>query len=257
MEPLVNDRWRGVLTVTAPGPWEYTIEAWGDTFKSWQEEIHKKFDGGIRDLQSESLEGAAFIQEAATRAVGTPAVDSLKGFATRLRSAAPEQTNEIAASAELSGLMTVWSDRSLSTDYHPLLPLWVDEELAVFAAWYEFFPRSAEGKPDSGSTFRDCLPRIDDAKAMGFDVIYFPPIHPIGESNRKGRNNSVTCQPGEPGVPYAIGNYRQGVNGAAIRMSRRSWEPSRILHGSSARSRSAAWKSRSTLPSTARPIIRT
>ena len=109
--------------------------------------------------------------------------------------------------------MTVWTDRSLSTDYHPLLPLWVDGERAVFAAWYEFFPRSAEGKPDSGSTFRDCLPRIDDAKAMGFDVIYFPPIHPIGESNRKGRNNSVTCQPGEPGVPYAIGNNRQGVNG--------------------------------------------
>ena len=199
MESLVNDRWRGVLTVTAPGPWEMTIEAWGDTFKSWQEEIHKKFDGGIRDLQSESLEGAAFIQEAATRAVGTPDVDSLSAFATRLKTAAPEETNEIAASAELSGLMTVWADRSLSTDYHPLLPLWVDGERAVFAAWYEFFPRSAEGKPDSGSTFRDCLPRVDDAKAMGFNVIYFPPIHPIGESNRKGRNNSVTCQPGEPG----------------------------------------------------------
>ena len=213
MESLVNDRWRGVLTVTAPGPWEMTIEAWGDTFKSWQEEIHKKFDGGIRDLQSESLEGAAFIEEAATRAAGTPDVDLLAGFATRLRTAGPEETNQIAASAELSGLMTVWADRSLSTDYHPLLPIWVDGERAVFAAWYEFFPRSAEGKPDSGSTFRDCLPRIDDAKAMGFDVIYFPPIHPIGESNRKGRNNSVTCQPGEPGVPYAIGNYRQGVNG--------------------------------------------
>jgi starch synthase (maltosyl-transferring) len=91
--------------------------------------------------------------------------------------------------------------------------VWVDRERATFASWYEFFPRSAEGKPDSGSTFRNCLGRIDDAKAMGFDVIYFPPIHPIGESNRKGRNNSTTCQPGEPGVPYAIGNRRQGVNG--------------------------------------------
>ena len=80
MEPLVNDRWRGVLTVTAPGPWEMTIEAWGDTFKSWQEEIHKKFEGGIRDLQSESLEGAAFIQEAATRAAGTPDADLALGL---------------------------------------------------------------------------------------------------------------------------------------------------------------------------------
>ncbi|MDQ6624148.1 MAG: alpha-amylase family glycosyl hydrolase, partial [Verrucomicrobiota bacterium] len=71
---------------------------------------------------------------------------------------------------------------------------------------YEFFPRSAEGRGDKGSTFRDCLPRVDDAKAMGFNVIYFPPIHPIGFANRKGRNNSVTSEPGEPGVPYAIGN---------------------------------------------------
>jgi starch synthase (maltosyl-transferring) len=91
--------------------------------------------------------------------------------------------------------------------------VWVDRERATFAAWYEFFPRSAEGKPDSGSTFRDCLGRIDDAKAMGFDVIYFPPIHPIGSSNRKGRNNSLKCEAGEPGVPYAIGNNKQGVNG--------------------------------------------
>ena len=213
MKPLVNDRWRGVLTVTAPGPWEYTIEAWGDTFKSWQEEIHKKFGGGILDLGSESLEGAAFVQGAASRAAGTPDADLLNEFATKLKSAGSEETNAIASSAELEGLMTVWTDRSLSTDYDPLLPLWVDGELAVFAAWYEFFPRSAEGKPDSGSTFRDCLPRIDDAKAMGFDVIYFPPIHPIGVTARKGRNNSVTCEPGEPGVPYAIGNNRQGVNG--------------------------------------------
>ncbi|HET9524082.1 MAG TPA: alpha-1,4-glucan--maltose-1-phosphate maltosyltransferase [Terrimicrobiaceae bacterium] len=213
MAPLVNDRWRGVFTVTKGGPWEYTIEAWGDTFKSWQEEIHKKFGGGIFDLRSESLEGAAFVQEAASRAAGTPDADLLKEFAEQLRAADAEQTNKIASSAELTGLMTVWTDRSLSTDYQPFLPLWVDEELAVFAAWYEFFPRSAEGKPDSGSTFRDCLPRIDDAKAMGFDVIYFPPIHPIGATARKGKNNSVTCLPGEPGVPYAIGNNRQGVNG--------------------------------------------
>ncbi|RYD75390.1 MAG: alpha-1,4-glucan--maltose-1-phosphate maltosyltransferase, partial [Verrucomicrobiaceae bacterium] len=80
---------------------------------------------------------------------------------------------------------------------------------AVFSQWYEFFPRSAEGRGDKGSTFRDCLPRVDDAKAMGFDVVYFPPVHPVGVTARKGRNNSVTCEPGEPGVPYAIGNRHQ------------------------------------------------
>jgi starch synthase (maltosyl-transferring) len=78
------------------------------------------------------------------------------------------------------------------------------------AAWYEFFPRSAAGRGNRGSTFRECLPRIDDARAMGFDVIYFPPIHPIGHTNRKGRNNSLTIKKGEPGVPYAIGSEAGG-----------------------------------------------
>jgi starch synthase (maltosyl-transferring) len=87
--------------------------------------------------------------------------------------------------------------------------VYVDRTRAAFAQWYEFFPRSAEGRGDKGSTFRDCLPRVDDAQAMGFDVIYFPPIHPIGITARKGKNNAVSCQPGEPGVPYAIGNRHQ------------------------------------------------
>jgi starch synthase (maltosyl-transferring) len=86
----------------------------------------------------------------------------------------------------------------------------VDRPAALFAAWYEFFPRSAEGHGDRGSTFRDCLPRVEDAKAMGFDVLYFPPIHPIGEASRKGRNNAVACEPGDPGVPWAIGGQPGG-----------------------------------------------
>jgi starch synthase (maltosyl-transferring) len=213
MTPLINDRWQGVFTVTEIGPWEYTVEAWGDTFKSWQEEIHKKFQGGLRDIRSESLEGASLVNQAANRAGKNGDAKKLKGFAAKLQGADAEETNRIASDPTLAALMTVWTDRSLSTEHSPALPLWVDRERAVFAAWYEFFPRSAEGKPDSGSTFRDCLGRVDDAKAMGFDVIYFPPIHPIGETNRKGRNNSLKCEPGEPGVPYAIGNRRQGVNG--------------------------------------------
>jgi starch synthase (maltosyl-transferring) len=96
--------------------------------------------------------------------------------------------------------------------------VWVDRERALFGSWYEFFPRSAEGRADKGSTFRDCLGRVDDARAMGFDVIYFPPIHPVGITARKGRNNSVTSDPGEPGSPYAIGNRHQGCpNGGGHR----------------------------------------
>ncbi len=130
--------------------------------------------------------------------------------------------------------MTAWTDRSLSTT-HPPLPLWVDRERAAYAAWYEFFPRSAEGKADSGSTFRDCLPRIDDAKAMGFDVIYFPPIHPIGETNRKGRNNSLHAEPANPESPTPSATTATASTAAATRTSPPSWAPSRICPGSSAR----------------------
>ena len=213
MKPLANDRWSGVLAVTSPGAWEFTVEAWGDMFFSWQHELEKKFAAGLRDLQSEILEGAAFIESASKRAGKTTDGDALKKMALAMRAANAEQAHDLAHDADLCGLMRVHADRSLSTTAEPFHPVWVDRERATFAAWYEFFPRSAEGKPDSGSTFRDCLPRIDDAKAMGFDVIYFPPIHPIGTSNRKGRNNSLKCEPGEPGVPYAIGNNKQGVNG--------------------------------------------
>ena len=104
--------------------------------------------------------------------------------------------------------MATYAARSGATQYTPPPRVTVDRVAARTAAWYEFFPRSPEGRADRGSTFRDCLGRIDDAKAMGFNVIYFPPIHPIGLTNRKGRNNSVTCEPGEPGVPYAIGNRK-------------------------------------------------
>ena len=213
MKPLVNDRWAGVLAVTDPGGWEFTVEAWGDVFFSWQHEIEKKFGAGLRELQSETLEGAAFVEAAAGRAGKSEDGKALKKFGAALRGADAEAAHRLAHDPVLCALMTIHADRSLATAHEPAQPVWVDRERAVFAAWYEFFPRSAEGKPDSGSTFRDCLGRIDDAKAMGFDVIYFPPIHPIGVSNRKGRNNSLRCEPGEPGVPYAIGNHRQGVNG--------------------------------------------
>ena len=212
MSPLLNDRWTGSLCVTTPGAWEFTIEAWGDVFFSWQHELEKKFAAGLRELQSEILEGAGFVEAAAIRAKADDAI-ALKSFAEKLRSANPEEAHALAHDPVLCALMTIHADRSLATIAEPFHPVWVDRERATFAAWYEFFPRSAEGKPDSGSKFRDCLGRVDDAKAMGFDVIYFPPVHPIGTSNRKGRNNSLKCEPGEPGVPYAIGNSKQGVHG--------------------------------------------
>ncbi|MEI8234331.1 MAG: alpha-1,4-glucan--maltose-1-phosphate maltosyltransferase [Verrucomicrobiota bacterium] len=209
MSALVNDRWRAVCSLFENTTYEYTIEAWGDPFRSWQHEFRKKNEGGVTPLASETLEGAAIVRAASQRALLPADKKRLEEIATLIEASEPAQVDAIAHWNELEALMIAWADRTFSTEYLPYPQVIVDRERAGFAAWYEFFPRSAEGRPDRGSTFRDCLPRVDDAKAMGFDVIYFPPIHPIGTTRRKGKNNAVTCEPDDPGVPYAIGNRHQ------------------------------------------------
>jgi starch synthase (maltosyl-transferring) len=258
VEPWTKDHWRGTCSFFEIGTHDVTIEAWGDTFRSWQHEFAAKFGAQEPNLTSETLEGAKFIESAALRAIAAGQqhdADRLREFSAAVRAGTPEQVNDLAHDHELEALMTSYADRSEATEFVltapdlvalvgapapkpvakkakgkgkkvvpepepvviepvPVAPtryaqVWVDRERALFASWYEFFPRSAEGRGDKGSTFRDCLARVDDAKAMGFDVIYFPPIHPVGITARKGRNNSVVCEPGEPGVPYAIGNRHQ------------------------------------------------
>jgi starch synthase (maltosyl-transferring) len=205
-----NDRWRGVCTLYDEAIHEYTVEAWTDSFRSWQAEFAKKFEAGISDLLSEALEGAAMIEAAAKRARDRADRKRLQEFSKQISTSANSEIQSIAQSGELEVLMATYPDRAAATQYHPAPRVFVDRPAALIGAWYEFFPRSAEGRGDRGSMFRDCLPRVDDAKAMGFDVIYFPPIHPIGHTNRKGRNNSVTCEPGDPGVPWAIGSEAGG-----------------------------------------------
>jgi starch synthase (maltosyl-transferring) len=205
-----NDRWRGICTLYDEDIHEYTVEAWTDAFRSWQEEFAKKFEAGISDLRSEALEGAALVEAAARRARDRADRKRLLEFSQQISTGANSEIRAIAQSAELAVLMATYPDRAAATQYDPPLCVVVDRPAALIAAWYEFFPRSAEGRGDRGSTFRECLPRVDDARAMGFDVIYFPPIHPIGHTNRKGRNNSTTYEPGEPGVPWAIGSEAGG-----------------------------------------------
>src|SRR4051794_14447051 len=206
MTHLGNDRWRGVCTLYQNATYEYTVEAWADSFAGWQHEFAAKFKAGILNLTSEALEGAALLDAASHRAGDSADAKRLCELSELIRTSENAQINDLAHSGELEVLMATYPDRSASTQYVPAPQVSVERIEARTAAWYEFFPRSAEGRADRGSTFRDCLERVDDAKAMGFNVIYFPPIHPIGFSNRKGRNNSVTSEPGEPGVPYAIGN---------------------------------------------------
>jgi starch synthase (maltosyl-transferring) len=205
-----NDRWRGVCTLYEVGIYEYTVEAWTDTFRGWQREFAAKLEAGIPALTAEGLKGAALLESAAQRTNVAGDAARLRELSERIRVSENAQINEIAHSGEIEVLMATYPDRSGATQYVPAPRVIVDRTRARVAAWYEFFPRSAEGRGDPGSRLRDCLPRIDDAKTMGFDVIYFPPIHPIGHTHRKGRNNSVTCDPGDPGVPWAIGSEAGG-----------------------------------------------
>lgn len=211
MLPIGEDRWKGGFPAGAVGFTEWTIEAWGDTFASWVEEIGKKVKGGATSLPTETQEGENLVLAAATRAGKSPDANDLRFLASEIGNAPdPAALLAIGSNPVLAQLMAKWPDRSLAFAHEPIQKIRVDRKEAAFAAWYEFFPRSAEGRGEKGSTFRECLPRIEDAKAMGFDVIYFPPIHPIGVTARKGANNSLTCKPGEPGVPYAIGGPAGG-----------------------------------------------
>jgi starch synthase (maltosyl-transferring) len=210
MRLIDNDRWRGICTLYDEAVHEFTVEAWIDTFRGWQHEFTTKFAAGISDLASEALEGAALLEAAADRARDKTDAGRLREFSERIRTTDNVQINAIAQSGELEVLMATYPDRSTATQYAPAPRVTVDRPAARTAAWYEFFPRSAGGRGDRGSTLRETLPRIEDAKAMGFNVIYFPPIHPIGQTNRKGRNNSLITEPDDPGVPYAIGSEAGG-----------------------------------------------
>ncbi|MFZ3377503.1 MAG: maltotransferase domain-containing protein, partial [Chthoniobacterales bacterium] len=205
-----NDHWRGVCTLYENAIYEYTVEAWTDTFRGWQREFTTKFEAGVSTLTSEALEGAALLKAASRRAHDPADAARLIELSQQIGTAENAEINAIAHSGELEVLMASYPDRSNATQYAPAPRAVVDRLAARTAAWYEFFPRSAEGRGDRGSTLRDCLPRIDYAKSMGFDVIYFPPIHPIGHTNRKGRNNSTSSEPGDPGSPWAIGSKAGG-----------------------------------------------
>ncbi len=211
MHEVGIDRWRGICTFIEPGLGEFTLETFTERWLTWQHDFAKKLGAGMENLGLEVEEGARLLDDAVKRAKKLPGdAARLKELAAAMRASTLAEVKSLTDLPELFALMSAYADRSLAHEIKPPHPVRVDREQARFASWYEFFPRSAEGWPDRGSTFRDCLPRIDAAKAMGFDTIYFPPIHPIGFTNRKGRNNAARSETGDPGVPYAIGSPAGG-----------------------------------------------
>ncbi|MCD7444840.1 DUF3416 domain-containing protein, partial [Streptomyces lincolnensis] len=205
-----TDRWGATVTAGEPGRWTYTVEAWGDPVTTWRHHARIKIPAGM-DIDLVLEEGARLYERAAdgvpekeTRQVLLSAVEALRDEtrppAARLASALTPEVDAVLARHPLRELLTA-SDT---------LPLLVERERALYGAWYEFFPRS-EGTPQQPhGTFRTAARRLPAIAAMGFDVVYLPPIHPIGHTYRKGRNNTLSPGPEDVGVPWAIGSPEGG-----------------------------------------------
>jgi starch synthase (maltosyl-transferring) len=203
------DRWFGSFKPDRLGRWEYTVEAWPDRYGTFRSELGKRLNAG-QDVRSELLEGAEILRKQARFLRGDAAL--------RIKDAA-QKLADPALSLE-DRLRVAFADDVVETVRQPLLPgdatraeslpLVVDRLEAGFSAWYELFPRSQGKVPGKHGTFADTAARLPEIAAMGFDVIYLPPIHPIGVTHRKGRNNSVTCEPHDVGSPWAIGGKEGG-----------------------------------------------
>ena len=208
MRHVDNDRWAGEFTLEANGRYQYTIEALPDPFRSWLADLEKR-RAADQDLTSALREGTQLVRAAAERAKGADRAALVAGADRIERAATQTQAAAGAVEAELGELMRRHLDRSEATWAARELEVVVDRERARFAAWYEFFPRS-QAAVDRSATFAEATAQLERAAAMGFDVVYLPPIHPIGRAHRKGRNNTLVARPGEPGSPWAIGGAEGG-----------------------------------------------
>ncbi|MBC7791908.1 MAG: alpha-1,4-glucan--maltose-1-phosphate maltosyltransferase [Anaerolineae bacterium] len=201
-----SDRWHGGFPLDRIGRWTYTVEAWTDTLRTWRSEVEKKVGAG-QDVSSELLEGAIHLEAASRRAKFGEARTTLKSAAAHLRNTEVHYGLRAAEglSPSLIALAEEFFRQSDLTAYHRELVVQVDREQARFAAWYEMFPRSCglEGCHGTFAEAAEALPRLAE---LGFDVIYLPPIHPIGTTNRKGRNNTLNASADDPGSPWAIGS---------------------------------------------------
>jgi starch synthase (maltosyl-transferring) len=207
MAPFGNDRWRGEFAVEEIGAYLYTIEAWVDRFETWRQGLKKKVDAG-QDVSLDLLAGVLLVERAVRRATGEDK-RKLREHEAALRS---DAENKVAREIDdgLTRLMEKYPDRRFAARYEKNLAVVVDREKARFSTWYEAFPRSFARKPGAHGTFQDLEQSLPYVASMGFDVLYLPPIHPIGRSHRKGKNNALTAAPEDPGSPWAIGSEEGG-----------------------------------------------
>jgi starch synthase (maltosyl-transferring) len=204
-----NDAWIGSFPVSKVGMYTFTVQGWVDYALTWQHGFLKKVEAGV-SVKTEVLEGIPFLEHL-HKVVESAAKPMIKSWLEIFKDVTKyPQAIEIGISKELESFFKNYPAKTFASFYRQELKIWVDRKKALFSSWYEFFPRSASQEPGKHGTFKDCerlLPRVAE---LGFDTLYFPPVHPIGEKNRKGKNNSTTAQPGEPGSPWAIGSHLGG-----------------------------------------------
>jgi len=225
-----NDVWSGDFTVDQLGGWEFTVQGWVDHFDTWASDLKKRLaaqsdphapnaaagtPANAQDIPLALRTGALLLEALTTRAKG-PDQRQLIEVIGSLRWMADQGATfyENPISPQILELAARYPDTTFATKFDRDLPLWVDRERARYSTWYELFPRSASPDPTRTGTFEDVEKLLPEIAAMGFDVLYMPPVHPIGTAFRKGKNNSVTAQPGEVGSPWAIGAAKSpGVEG--------------------------------------------
>ena len=230
MDLLGNDAWRGGFQVDEPGEYEYSVSAWVDRFASWRHEVHTKVEVA-QDISSELLEGAELMRATAERMAHAAAASArrrrdqpattepadgeaewLRSQAEMVEGAGDHALRVRAALADRLAETMARHDNRPTIATSSVLRVTVERERARFGAWYEMFPRSAGADPSRGATFREAEARLRDIAEMGFDVVYLPPVHPIGRTFRKGPNNRVASDIWDPGSPWAIGSEAGGYD---------------------------------------------
>ncbi|MDG4831474.1 alpha-1,4-glucan--maltose-1-phosphate maltosyltransferase [Solwaraspora sp. WMMD1047] len=212
MAPGENDTWQATITPDAVGAWSFTVEAFDDPYLTWHNAVTKKTAAGQgpAELANDLAAGAALLDEAVAL-VGKKSKSGVRAAAAALRDETLPLAERLAPALDLADLLWRRPVRRLVTASGPH-PIWVDRKRALYSAWYEFFPRSEgiDDTPGRHGTFATATARLPGVAAMGFDVLYLPPIHPIGRVNRKGRNNTLVAEPDDVGSPWAIGAAEGG-----------------------------------------------
>ena len=197
-----NDRWTAAFPLARLGRYEYVVEGWLDRFGGFRRDFRRKLDAGVA-LEVDRLEGRALVAAASRRR------PRLQSFLDAFDAAGEAAAAQLLLDPELQLLMDEADERPFAVTSSPR-PVEAERIAARFAAWYELFPRSQTDDAGRHGTFDDVIGQLPRIRAMGFDTLYFPPIHPIGRKHRKGRNNQLVAEPGDPGSPYAIGSEEGG-----------------------------------------------